>query len=157
MNNKKKNIKIFNQISKNQLIENDKISLLNKFGFIPIYKKVNSVNNKNNISSNITNITPDLNKFKPQIIRTNKMFGKSYSMINLTKNINNENNKICSRNYIPYLTTETATTKYKSSFNFSKKMPSYNNLNNNNKENKFKNLNRNKDFILNIKPINKLF
>ena len=153
MNNKKKNIKIFNQISKNQLIENDKISLLSKFGFIPIYKKVNSVNNKNNISSNITNITPDLNKFKPQIIRTNKMFGKSYSMINLTKNINNENNKICSRNYIPYLTTETATTKYKSSFNFSKKMPSYNNLNNNNKENKFKNLNRNKDFILNIKPI----
>ena len=49
MNSKKK--KEYNQISKKELIENDKILILNKFGFISSFKSAIS-NNKKLISSN---------------------------------------------------------------------------------------------------------
>ena len=55
MNPKKK--KEYNQISKKELIENDKILLKNKFGFISSFK-CNSSNNKKLISSNSNKTLP---------------------------------------------------------------------------------------------------
>ena len=129
MSSKKK--KEYNQISKKELIENDKILILNKFGFISSFKfKSNSSNNKKLISSNSIKTLPS---YKNKTNIKNRILTQYYSTSLLTKN--------GGRNYIQYkpsLTNEsTNTTNFYSSFYNSKnklKLNSNNtNINTNNK------------------------
>ena len=48
---KNKNKKEYNQISKKELLENDKILIMNKFSFTPILKQNNSDNKKTHLQS----------------------------------------------------------------------------------------------------------
>ena len=122
---KNKNIKEYNQISKKELIENDKILIINKFGFIPIFQKTNSaINKKNNaINSNIT-----LSSFKTQKNKNNKNLLKSHSNLILTKNTEGRNYS----QYKPSLTNASTNTNLYSSFYNSKKKLNINNKSSNN-------------------------
>ena len=133
MNLKKK--KEYNQISKKELLENDKILILNKFGFISSFKS-NSANNKKLISSNSNKTLPS---FKDKKNTKNKILSQCYSTSLLTKN--------GGRNYIQYkpsLTNEsTNSTNFYSSFYNSKnklKLNSNNTNTNTNNKNQEKNL-----------------
>ena len=107
MKNKKK--KEYNQISKKELIENDKVLIMNRFGFLSLYKKPNSEYNKN-CSSSQFNLT--LSPQKTQNKNKNKNLISSHSTLLLPR-------KGC-RNYVQYkpsLTNiSTATTNLYSSF-----------------------------------------
>ena len=112
----------YNQISKKELIENDKILIINKFGFVPIFKKTNSANNKKYSPLNI-NLTSS--SFKTQKNSKNKNLIQSHSTLLLTKKEG--------RNYNQYksnLTNASISTNFYSSFYNSK-----NKLNLNNKTN----------------------
>ena len=134
MNSKKR--KEYNQISKKELIENDKILISNKFGFISAFKS-NSSNNKKLIIS-ISNKT--LPSYKNQKNTKKRILTQCYSTSLLPKN--------GGRNYIQYkpsLTNEsTKATNFYSSFYNSKnklKLNSNNtNINNNNNKSKETNL-----------------
>ena len=80
MKNKKKNE--YNQISKKELLENDKILIMNKFGFTPIFKQNNSAHIKNNKSSYSNK---SLSSSKSQK-NANKIITQSYSTSFLSKN-----------------------------------------------------------------------
>ena len=89
MKNKKK--KEYNQISKKELIENDKVLIMNRFGFLSLYKKPNSEYNKN-CSSSQFNLT--LSPQKTQNKNKNKNLISSHSTLLLPR-------KGC-RNYAQY-------------------------------------------------------
>ena len=129
MNSKKK--KEYNQISKKELIENDKILILNKFGFISSFKSAIS-NNKKLISSNSNKSLPS---FKNQQNKK-RILTQCYSTSLLPKN--------GGRNYIQYkpsLTNEsTNTTNFYSSFYNSKNKIKLNSNNTNNNKSKETNL-----------------
>ena len=118
---KNRNKKQYNQISKKELLENDKILIMNKFGFTPIFKQNNSDNNKLNKSSYSNK---SLSSYKSQK-NTKKNLTQSYSTL-LPKNN-------C-RNYSQYKPTLTnASTNFNSNF-FSSFYNSKNKLKFNSKE-----------------------
>ena len=123
MKNKKK--KEYNQISKKELIENDKILIINRFGFNPfLKKKANSALDKkyNRINSNIS-----LSSFKTQKNTKNKNLIQSHSTLALTKKEGRNYSQ-----YKPSLTNaSTSTNFYSSFFNSKKKLNLVNKTNNN--------------------------
>ena len=119
---KNKNKKEYNQISKKELLENDKILIMNKFGFTPIFKQNNTDNNKINKS---TYSNKSLSSYKSQK-NTKKNLTQSYSTSLLPRNN-------C-RNYSQYKPTLTnASTNFNSNF-FSSFYNSKNKLKLNTKE-----------------------
>ena len=124
MKNKKK--KEYNQISKKELIENDKILIMNRFGFLPSFKKKsNSALDKkyNRINSNVS-----LSSFKTQKIPKNKNLIQSHSTLTLIKKKEGRNYS----QYKPSLTNASTNTNFYSSFFNSKKKLNLNNKTNNN-------------------------
>ena len=124
MKNKKK--KEYNQISKKELIENDKILIMNRFGFLPSFKKKsNSALDKkyNRINSNVS-----LSSFKTQKITKNKNLIQSHSTLTLIKKKEGRNYS----QYKPSLTNASTNTNFYSSFFNSKKKLNLNNKTNNN-------------------------
>ena len=124
MKNKKK--KEYNQISKKELIENDKILIMNRFGFLPSFKKKsNSALDKkyNRINSNVS-----LSSFKTQKITKNKNLIQSHSNLTLIKKKEGRNYS----QYKPSLTNASTNTNFYSSFFNSKKKLNLNNKTNNN-------------------------
>ena len=129
MNPKKK--KEYNQISKKELIENDKILLKNKFGFISSFK-CNSSNNKKLISSNSNKTLPT---FQIQKNNKSKILTQCYSTSLLSKKDGRNYHQ-----YKPSLTNEsTNTTNFYSSFYNSKNKLKLNSNNTNNNKNKEQN------------------
>ena len=131
MKNKKK--KEYNQISKKELIENDKILIINRFGFNPfLKKKANSALDKkyNRINSNIS-----LSSFKTQKKTKNKNLIQSHSTLALTKKEGRNYSQ-----YKPSLTNASTSTNFYSSFFNSKKKLNLVNKTNNNNINKEQNL-----------------
>ena len=104
MKNKKK--KEYNQISKKELIENDKILIMNRFGFLPSFKKKsNSALDKkyNRINSNVS-----LSSFKTQKITKNKNLIQSHSTLTLIKKKEGRNYS----QYKPSLTNASTNTNF---------------------------------------------
>ena len=139
--------KEYNQISKKELIENDKILIINKFGFASFFKKTNTIQNKKNklLYSNITQ-----SSFKSQKnIKINKknILTKSHSNLLLT-------HKKDGRNYTQYkpsLTNASTNTNLYSSFYNSKNM-----LNINQKTINTNNINKREQNLINSCLWNKL-
>ena len=123
---KNKTKKEYNQISKKELLENDKILIINKFGFVPIFKKTNSAQNKKNIQLNLnTNLT--LSSFQTQKNNKNINLIKSNSTLLLTKKEGRNYNQ-----YKPSITNASTTTNFYSSFYNSKNKLNLNNKSSNN-------------------------
>ena len=123
---KNKTKKEYNQISKKELLENDKILIINKFGFTPIFKKTNSAQNqkynKLNLNPNLT-----LSSIPIQNNNKNKNLIKSNSTLLLTKKEGRNYHQ-----YKPSITNASTTTNFYSSFYNSKNKLNLNNKSSNN-------------------------
>ena len=118
--------KEYNQISKKELLENDKILIINKFGFSPIFKKTNSAQNQ---KCNQLNLNPNLTLSSIQIQSNNKKKNliQSNSTLLLTKKEGRNYHQ-----YKPSITNASTTTNFYSSFYNSKNKLNLNNKSSNN-------------------------
>ena len=123
---KNKTKKEYNQISKKELLENDKILIINKFGFSPIFKKTNSAQNQ---KCNQLNLNPNLTLSSIPIQDNNKKKNliQSNSTLLLTKKEGRNYNQ-----YKPSITNASTTTNFYSSFYNSKNKLNLNNKSSNN-------------------------
>ena len=123
---KNKTKKEYNQISKKELLENDKILIINKFGFSPIFKKTNSAQNQ---KCNQLNLNPNLTLSSIQIQSNNKKKNliQSNSTLLLTKKEGRNYHQ-----YKPSITNASTTTNFYSSFYNSKNKLNLNNKTSNN-------------------------
>ena len=123
---KNKTKKEYNQISKKELLENDKILIINKFGFTPIFKKTNSAQNQ---KYNKLNLNPNLTLSSIQIQSNNKKKNliQSNSTLLLTKKEGRNYHQ-----YKPSITNASTTTNFYSSFYNSKNKLNLNNKSSNN-------------------------
>ena len=123
---KNKTKKEYNQISKKELLENDKILIINKFGFSPIFKKTNSAQNQ---KCNQLNLNPNLtlSSIPIQNNNKNKNLIKSNSTLLLTKKEGRNYHQ-----YKPSITNASTTTNFYSSFYNSKNKLNLNNKSSNN-------------------------
>ena len=118
--------KEYNQISKKELLENDKILIINKFGFSPIFKKTNSAQNQ---KCNQLNLNPNLTLSSIPIQDNNKKKNliQSNSTLLLTKKEGRNYHQ-----YKPSITNASTTTNFYSSFYNSKNKLNLNNKSSNN-------------------------
>ena len=118
--------KEYNQISKKELLENDKILIINKFGFSPIFKKTNSAQNQ---KCNQLNLNPNLTLSSIPIQNNNKKKNLIHnnSSLLLTKKEGRNYNQ-----FKPSITNASTTTNFYSSFYNSKNKLNLNNKSSNN-------------------------
>ena len=106
------NEKIYREISKNGIIENTKSIIINKFGFMPQHKRINSENaNNNHLLLSKSSINNSKNKSNNSNLKLS-LLGNNKKLINLKKIsqsckslLDNEpvaKNKKLSRNYNQY-------------------------------------------------------